>query len=173
MKCPLERPVPRARIDLKKQPENGFTLVELIVVLCIIAILLVMTGPSFYTYLSNTGLKQAAYQLSGDLYRAKSKAIRTQKVQTVTLDQGANTYACKNPDRTINLADFRGDTTFTDNPGDKTGDLFSEEITFDARGLSKATKQAYLTANDKTFRVQVSAAGAVSIHEWRDGKWIQ
>jgi Tfp pilus assembly protein FimT len=144
-----------------------------LVVLGCITILSAAARPSFLNYLGDTGLKQAVYQLSGDLYRAKSQAVRTRTVQTVNFDKDANTYLCANPNRTINLANFWGNTTFTDDPAKGGPDAaFSPEISFSTRGLS-ATTQAYLTANDRTFRVQVSAAGAVSIHEWLGGKWIQ
>jgi hypothetical protein len=90
----------------------------------------------------------------------------------VSFDPLTNSYDCTNPNRTINLADYRGDPTFTANP-DGGADVFSANISFNTRGLSAATAQAYLTGNGRTFRVQVSAAGAVSIHEWRGGAWIQ
>jgi prepilin-type N-terminal cleavage/methylation domain-containing protein len=173
MKLLLERLTLCARLCLKKQPEKGFTVIELLVVLGCITILSAAARPSFLNYLNDTGLKQAVYQLGGDLYRAKSQAIRTRTVQTVNLDKDANTYVCTNPNRTINLANFWGNTTFADNPdGGGPDTAFSPEISFNTRGLS-ATTQAYLTANGRTFRVQVSAAGAVSIHEWSDGNWIQ
>jgi prepilin-type N-terminal cleavage/methylation domain-containing protein len=170
---PLERLTPCARIGLKKQPEKGFTLVELMIVLGCIAIIAAVAQPPFLNFLRDTGLKQAVYQLSGDLYRAKSQAVQTHTVQTVNLDKDANTYVCTNSNRTINLENYWGNPTFTTNPGEEDPDAaFSRKISFNARGLS-ATTQAYLTANGRTFRVQVSAAGAVSINEWRDGKWIQ
>jgi prepilin-type N-terminal cleavage/methylation domain-containing protein len=176
MKFLIERLPLCARTDLKKRPDKGFTIFELVVVLACIATLSAVATPTFLDYLNDTGLKQAVHQLSGDLYRAKSQAIRTQTVQTVNLDQPTSTYVCTNPNRNINLADYWGNPTFTDNP-DGGSDVFSPAIAFDTRGLSglvpAATTQVYLTGNGRTFRVQVSAAGAVSIHEWRGGAWIQ
>lgn len=176
MKFLLKLLNPCARRVLKKQPEKGFTVLELMVVVACIAILAAVTGPSFLNYLRDAGLKKAVHQLSGDLSRIKSQAIRTQSVLTVNLNQGANTYVCPNPNRTINLADYWGNPTFTVNP-DGGSDVFSAAIAFNTRGLSGlvpvVTTQAYLTGNGRTYRVQVSAAGAVSIHEWRGGAWIQ
>jgi prepilin-type N-terminal cleavage/methylation domain-containing protein len=174
MKFLSERLTPCARIDLKKHPDKGFTLLELVVVIACIVILLSVATPFFLNYLKNTGLKQAAYQLSGDLYRTKSQAIRSKTVQTVNFYDSTNTYVCTNPDRKIYLADYWGKPTFTANP-DEGSDEFSEEITFNTRGLlvPPAATQIYLTGNGRTFRVQVSAAGAVSIHEWSESTWIQ
>lgn len=177
--CPYVRPI------LKKQPEKGFTVIELMVVIACVAILTAATGPSFLEYLRDAGLKKAVYQLSGDLYRTKSQAIKQKTVRSINLDQGNNTYTCTNPNRTVDLAAFWGTVTFTNNP-DGGPDAFSATISFENRGLSglvpAITTQAYLTnqvagplggGDGRLFRVQVSAAGAVSIHEWRDGNWIQ
>jgi prepilin-type N-terminal cleavage/methylation domain-containing protein len=162
------------RPEPKMRPEKGFTVVELVVVVACIAILAAATGPSFLNYLEDAGLKKAVHQLSGDLHRAKSQAIRMRTNQIVTLNLGTNDYQCPNPNRTINLADFWGNTTFVANP-DGTPPLFSATIEFDSRGLldPMAATQVFLTGGNRTFRVQVSAAGAVSIHEWRNGTWIQ
>jgi type IV fimbrial biogenesis protein FimT len=173
MKFLLKLLNPYPRRVLKKQPEKGFTVLELMVVIALVAILAAVTGPSFLNYLRDGGLKKAVYQLSGDLYRAKSQAIRTRSIMTVTLTQANNTYVCTNPNRTINLTEYWGRPTFTNNP-DGGPDVFSAAIAFNTRGLSPpAATQAYITGNGRTFRVQVSAAGAVSIHEWRSGTWIQ
>jgi prepilin-type N-terminal cleavage/methylation domain-containing protein len=176
---------PCVRRVLKKQSQSGFTLIELMVVIASIAVLAGVTAPNFINYLQEAGLKQAVYQISGDLHRTKSQAIRTRIVQTMNFSQVANNYVCSNPLHTINLADFWGSVVYTNNP-DGGLDAFSPTIAFNTRGLSglvpAVTTQVYLTnqvagplgiGNGRIFRVQVSAAGAVSIHEWRGGRWIQ
>jgi prepilin-type N-terminal cleavage/methylation domain-containing protein len=185
MKSCAELLKPGVRRVLKTQPEKGFTLIELMVVIACVVILIAVTGPTFGNYLREAGLKQAVYQLSGDLYRTKSQAVRTQAVQTINLSPATNTYTCTTPAQTINLGDYRGNVVFTNNP-DGGPDVFSPTIPFSARGFSglvpAATTQVYLTdqaagplggGNGRIFRIQVSAAGAISIHEWRSGKWIQ
>jgi prepilin-type N-terminal cleavage/methylation domain-containing protein len=175
MNLRLERPNPFARLHFIKNPEAGFTLLELAIVVACVTILAAATGPSFLNYLEDAGLKQAVHQLSGDLHRAKSRAIRMRANQRVTFTRATNEFTCPNPNRTINLADFWGNPTFVNNPDGGSPDTFSNDIEFNPRGLltPMATEQAYLAGNGRTFRVQVSAAGAVSIHEWRGGNWIQ
>jgi type II secretory pathway pseudopilin PulG len=154
-------------------------------VIACIAILTAVTAPSMIKYLRDAGLRQAVYQLSGDLYRVKSQAVKRQAGLAMNLNQAANTYTCTNPIRTVDLANYRGSVVFTNNP-DGGPAVFSPSIPFDARGLSglvpPATTQVYLAnqiagpggvVNGRIFRVQVSAAGAISIHEWRGGRWIQ
>lgn len=185
MKFSLELLYPCVRRVLKKQSKTGFTLIELMVVIATVAVLAGVTAPNFINYLQEAGLKQAVYQISGDLHRTKSQAIRARSNQTITFSQVANTYLCSSPLHTINLADFWGSVIFTNNP-DGGLDVFSPTIAFNTRGLSglvpAVTTQVYLAnqvagplgvGNGRIFRVQVSAAGAVSIHEWRGGRWIQ
>jgi prepilin-type N-terminal cleavage/methylation domain-containing protein len=185
MKSCAELLKPGVRRALKMQPEKGFTLIELMVVIACVAILAAVTAPSMIRYLREAGLRQAVYQLSGDLYRTKSQAVRTQTVLAMNFFLAPSTYTCTNPVRTTNLGDYRGNVVFTNNPDGGT-DVFSPTIPFSTRGFSglvpAATTQVYLTeqtagplgaGNGRIFRIQVSAAGAISIHEWRGGKWIQ
>lgn len=184
MKSCLELLSPGVRRVLKTQPEKGFTLIELMVVIACVALLTATTAPYMLQYLREAGLRQAVYQLSGDLYRKKSQAVRTQAVQTINFFPANNTYTCTNPAQTINLGDYWGNVVFTANPSGP--EVFSPTISFDARGFSglvpAATTQVYLThlvpgpmglVNGRIFRIQVSAVGAVSIHEWRSGTWSQ
>jgi prepilin-type N-terminal cleavage/methylation domain-containing protein len=185
MKSHVELLTPGMRRFLKLKPEKGFTLIELLVVMACVAILAAVTAPSMIHYLREAGLRQAVYQLSGDLHRTKSQAIRIKAVQAINFFPATNTYTGTNPNRTINLGDYWGSVVFTVNP-DGGPDVFSPTISFSTRGFSglvpAATTQVYLTnlvagplgvANGRIFRIQVSAAGAISIHEWRGGNWIQ
>lgn len=59
--------------------KRGFTLVELMVVIAIMAIVAVLAGPNITKSLSNQRAKSASYELAQALQSARSKAIITRR----------------------------------------------------------------------------------------------
>jgi type IV fimbrial biogenesis protein FimT len=55
---------------------NGFTMVELAVVLTLVAILLTIAAPAFRSLMLNQGIKTASYDLFAALQLARSEAIK-------------------------------------------------------------------------------------------------
>ncbi len=164
-----------------KGPANGFTLLELMVVIGCLTILLTAVAPRVRQYIHSASLSNAVYQLSGDLYAVKSQAVRTRTTCSINFDDVAQTYtlALPNPVRTVNLSDFHGNVVFTANPDGST-DVFSPTIAFNYRGLSglapAVPTQVYVRNQDnRIFRIQVSAAGAISMETWSaaSSKWVQ
>jgi len=63
------------------QKQTGVTMIELLIVLAIAAILTAMAAPSFSNFIANTRLSSTMSQLTADLNRARSEAIkRNQRV---------------------------------------------------------------------------------------------
>lgn len=64
-----------------RQAQTGVTMIELLIVLTIAAILAAMATPSFNEFIADTRLTSTMSQLTGDLNRARSEAIkRNQRV---------------------------------------------------------------------------------------------
>jgi type II secretory pathway pseudopilin PulG len=148
--------------------------VELMVVIACIGILAVAATPTLRQYLRMVNLRQAVYQISGDLYTVRSQAVKSGANCSIAFPPGIGTiYTLSSPNRIMDLKTYRGNVTFTANPdpGGLPGDVSSPTIIFNARGLSglapPVTTQVYVTNIDnRIFRVQVTATGAVSVRLW-------
>jgi prepilin-type N-terminal cleavage/methylation domain-containing protein len=169
----LKRKVRRMRLN---QSARGFTTIELMVALTCVAILAVAATPTIRHYMHMVHLRQAAYQISGDLYSVRTQAVKVAANCSITFNFSNNMYTVSipaaNPIRVMDLKTW-GDVTFRANPdpGGVPADAFSPTISFNSRGLSAlvppVTTQVYLTNQDGyVFRVQVTATGAVSTRLW-------
>ena len=63
---------------------NGFTLVELMTVIALLAILAAIAAPSLRTFIDNQRLRNASFDLVSDLLLARSEALTRQSVVVVT-----------------------------------------------------------------------------------------
>lgn len=136
---------------LKKSP-TGFTLVELLIAITIIAILLAIGLPSFQQTIDKSRLVGAADNLLADLRYAMGESTKRNVPITVTFTEGANwSYVFETSSsitKTTSGGDYRGTSILVST----TGDLF----TFDPkRGtLDQAP------ANTATLITITSAMGA-------------
>lgn len=151
-----------------RSSRSGFTLFEMCVVIAIFAILLTFSGPFVAEHMRNISLRNAVNQVSSDLYLTKSNAIRTGKWLDIAFNSPvADQYTLEDPARTIDLSTYRGNVTFTGNPGDGSGDVLTATIEFEPRGICSQPGQVYLTNQDGLiYRVQASLSGGVSVQLW-------
>ncbi len=80
---------------------RGFTLIEVLVTLAVLAILLGLSATGLSQYRKRLALNQAATQLATDLNRARSQARRTSTRQAVSAPNGATRYTIASPGRTV------------------------------------------------------------------------
>ncbi len=166
-----------APAKLLRKRSKGFTLVEMITAMTIIAVVLTIAAPMVGEYLRSVALKDAVYKVVGDLNVIKSQAIKTQVGCQINFDNANHQYTLSNPNRTMDLTAYRGNVRFTVNPAG--ADDFSLVIGISPRGISDlvppATTQVYLTNQDnRIFRIETSAAGAVTFREFNSAtnSWI-
>lgn len=73
---------------------RGFTLIELMVALTVLAIMTMLATPSLASALENQKLKQVAVELKTALQEARSQAILTRSEQVVCASQAATQSSC-------------------------------------------------------------------------------
>jgi len=71
---------------------NGFTLVELIIVIALLGIALAIAAPSFGNYLERHNLRAAARAISSDIFLTRARAVSENKQYRMTFDQADNSY---------------------------------------------------------------------------------
>ena len=103
---------------------HGYTLVEIVVVLAILAIFWAMAAPRYAAAMSRYRAEAAARRIAADLSMARQQAIQTSSSVTVTFNQLTNSYTIPgitSLDRTsnnytVNLANDPYQVTLTSVP---------------------------------------------------------
>ena len=85
---------------------NGFTMVEMIVVLTLVSVLLMIAVPAFRSLILNQGIKTASYDLFAALQLARSEAIKRNDktlLKAGASSDGAWTAGCRVIDSSNNI----------------------------------------------------------------------
>jgi type IV fimbrial biogenesis protein FimT len=95
-----------------KAKQSGFTLIELMFTILVLAVLSVVAAPNVRDFLRNSRLTSAANDLLADLYLARTEAIKRRTVVTVCTagDPNDDAPTCRPPD----AEDFSGWIVFID-----------------------------------------------------------
>lgn len=173
--------------------ENGFTLIEIIMVVIIIGIMAAIAAPNFISWLSNMRLKAAARDLYGAAMKAKGEAVKRNKNCALTFNQqvGATTFVYivyedadtdfqydAGEDILVQMQQWPKDVsldatqggvtlpgvTFTDDNAGKPAIAFQPTAIPTASGGGFANGSAFLKiTNGRKRKVVVSQAGNISI----------
>ncbi len=115
----------------------GFSLIELLIVIALIAIVSAIAVPQFQRYAANTDLKNAVREMTGDFSTAKQLAVANNLNYRIAIDVSGNSYTLSRTDTaavlwTKSLVSFgRGTTIYnTTIPG--------AAVNFQSRGTVQA-----------------------------------
>ena len=85
------------RLNGEDRGLKGFTMLEMIIVIGIVAILLKISSSMFTSYKHNTNLREAAGALAEDMKLAKQRAMAENVNYTITFDLNNNRYEITSP----------------------------------------------------------------------------
>ena len=150
---------------------KGFSLVEILTVLAIIAILLTIVPSMFSAFRQRTNLREAAGALTEDMKLAKQRAVAENVNYTITFNVNNNSYEIQSPpncsgaactyDVTKNLGSF-GSGIVIDSQN-----FASNTVTFQSRGTCSAgtiTLRNNLLNTNSTKAITTNLMGRVTIN---------
>ncbi|MFH1581820.1 MAG: GspH/FimT family pseudopilin [Pseudomonadota bacterium] len=135
--------------------QSGFTLIELIVIIAIVAVFAGIAVPNFLSYMPKHRLNGAARQVMGDLMAARMKAVKENL--TVTVEWVSNheyKISTASEEKTVNIWPNYRDVTIVGSFTD---------ISFYSRGTSNLRSITLTNSAGSTKKVTVLLTGRVKI----------
>lgn len=148
-----------AMLAKKNTPSKsqGFSLVELLVILAIIAILGGMSGLALMKWIPQANLKRAARTIVSMCQEARVEAIKRNQATRIECSAGSNSCLVRLADgsatlRRFNLAELRGAVTITE----------EHSTNFNSRGRAASPGSIKIKNNaDKSLTVTVRSSGSI------------
>ena len=147
---------------------RGFSLIEMLIVIVILATVLTIAVPNFNRYIHNTNLKTAGRDLAGDIFNTKQIAAAQAVHYKIIFDKDANNYSIVKGGP--NSPDENNTTTATKSPGSLAGYITidstnynSSQIVFEPRGTTSAGSVTLKNDKGSTIKITTSLMGKVSV----------
>lgn len=177
--------------------QSGFTLLELLIGIAIIAVAAAFAFPDLMAFMDNYQLKKAASRLYNDMQYTRLNAIKQGKDWAIVFD-AANTryYICSDRggdnswaiaqntiEETVDLPDrggvAYGNGSATKDATDAGGNSFSDDYitfnnnyaTFNSLGAGTSGYVYLQNNNNGTYAVGKESTGFITIKRWQGGDW--
>jgi type IV fimbrial biogenesis protein FimT len=150
---------------------KGFSLIEVIVVMVILAIISALAAPSFSEWIEKYRVKSASRQLVTDLQLMKMKSISDKVQHRIRFINASNQYMLERYDASAPAwvqFDIVRDIASSTNPYFAKGVSFTQglngnNITFSPSGSANPFGTVIFTTGDQTRNVVVSMTGRIRI----------
>lgn len=153
------------------QKKAGFSLLELMIVIGIIAILSAIVTPNVIRWFQNQGLRSAVSELQGNLQLAKLTAVRQNESCTVNFNTVTGSYDIPCANKTVLLSSYSGGVVFGMPPA--SGGTMATAITFTSGGQCSLSRNVFLTDrnNSAYYKILTLVSGGIVTSKWNGSDW--
>jgi type IV fimbrial biogenesis protein FimT len=140
---------------MNRSDHNGFTLVELLIVMAVAAILLLATVPSFVSLFVRMRIEGTSNELSADLQNARSESIRRRAAVVLTSNANGAGYTIVSGATTLKAVTFATGISITP----------SISVSYDAMRAMANAAELTLSGSGATsqLRVKTNVMGRVEM----------
>jgi len=149
---------------------KGFSLIEVLVVISILAIVAAATIPNLIAWRSGMQLRAAVNELRNDLESAKTRAVKENATVTVAFEPASGQYRMTCPDEDSNTILLKSQTLpagvriATENPA-HTLDSLGNQTSFSSRGTAGACTIVLANQQGRTKSIGITFIGKIEVKD--------
>ena len=150
---------------------RGFSLIEMLVVIGILAITAIVTIPNVIAWRNGMQLRAAVNELRSDLESAKTRAVKENATVTVAFDPTAGQYRMTYLDQVANTILLKSQTLpagvriATENPTHTLDSLLGNQTSFSSRGTAGACTIVLANQQGRTKSVGISPFAKIEVKD--------